>query len=140
MKLSERIDRHPWFIKTRWLLVLPCAIGGLIAAILLSLSLYVVMEKMVLAEMCADKWAEAIPPLLGIGIAPVLIVYLGTMMAPAHRRVTAWILYGIGLCFALWMGHEHALNMVALVAVTGAAMTAVIHRRYRVESRELDGA
>jgi len=140
MKLLDSIDRNPWAMGIRWMLVLPCAIIGFYTALLLSIGVHKVLNGwcpggQVISGVCMVLWVRLLPMILGASIAPVLVIIFGTLVAPGLRPLVAWVLYLGGLCIALTFTHGYMLPFGILAGVTGAATAAILHGKYRVRDK-----
>ena len=97
----------------RWLLVVPAAASGFIAAF------YAAM----FAIGRESSWMFMVA--LGSAVigAPVLVVIFGSAMAPSHRPAVAWIIYAGGLMVAAQM--TRGLPMVLMPTAAAGACAAV---------------
>jgi hypothetical protein len=105
----------------RWVLVAPAAISGFFAALIFCLLLRIVLEKLLAVDYSSPDPVSPLaqfPFYLGGALAPVLVVAFGTLTAPRHRFIVAWVIYAAGALFTVsldlktWPGI--AMTLVAL--------------------------
>jgi hypothetical protein len=115
----------------RWVLVPFASAGGFCLAYLLGLVAWSMASAWV-------PWAEGAVVLLGVALAAVLMVVLGTRTAPSHRAATAWFIFAGGTLLALGIASTEPSGGLLLVAgaaiVAGLVATLMLSARYRVST------
>jgi hypothetical protein len=124
----------------RWLLVLPAALAGWWAALLLGFALLALGDSQCPAEermsnACLAPWYAGFERAVYIvcaAIAAALVVLLPALTAPAHRRRVGWIACGWGAITALWLGANTGAHLEALVALFAGLAAAIVVHRFRI--------
>jgi uncharacterized membrane protein YeaQ/YmgE (transglycosylase-associated protein family) len=113
----------------RWLLVIPAAwIGFYLSMLVAMLSMQLLNGwcpgGTISSGQCSIGWINHAPFLVGAAVAPALVLYFGTRMAPSHKIAVAWALYGIGAMVALFF--FRIPGAVPIAGIVGAATAVFI--------------
>lgn len=116
----------------RWLLVLPAAIAGFYLGLFAAIFSFQSLTGWcpggtITSGHCSVGWVNHLPFVIGAAIAPPLVIYFGSTVAPNHRIAVIWTLYCggalIGLLFFRIPG------AVPVAGITGAITAFLLARR-----------
>lgn len=135
MNTSEVIDSKAWFKALRWAMVLPSAILGFFIAFCIAFFGYRTLDAWcpgghIISGSCTLAWVNMAPVVMGVSLAPSLVIFFGTLMAPSQRPKVAWIIYALGLLVALTYFRD-VVRLTGPVAVIGAIVAGIMHLKFK---------
>lgn len=95
----------------RWILVVPAALVGWYAGLIVAMLLYKANEALcpthyLVSGMCTSPWSSAMEELaviVGGAVVGALVVLLPALMAPYHRKRIALIAYALGFTCSIYV-------------------------------------
>lgn len=99
------------FSVVRWVLVVPSALVGWYAGLIVALLIYKANEALcparyLVSGMCTAPWSSVIEELaviVGGAVVGALVVLLPSLMAPYHRKKIALIAYSLGFACSIYV-------------------------------------
>lgn len=108
----------------RWIAVIPAAVAGWWSAVIVAIAVHGFVFSFcppedVVSGACIAPWFLRFKTALlysSVALSAILVVLVPTVMAPAHRRLVAWVAYAAGAVAAVALGGWLAEVVVALVS------------------------
>ena len=128
LNLNVRRLLRPWL---RWIAVVPAAVAGWWLVVVVAITLHGLVFSFcapedVVSGACVAPWFSQFESALlyfAVALSATLVVLVPTIMAPAHRRLIAWVAYLVGAIVALSIG---GLSMELAIAVASGFIAAVL--------------
>lgn len=126
----------------RWIGLLPAALAGWVLAFFIALAMFGWLDSFcppeeMVSGMCGASWyplASQAVVCFGAGLSAFFVVGAAAWVAPSHRRVVAWVSFGVGASIAVLVGVVSGGGLIAeLITALASGLLAVglVHKLSR---------